>query len=206
MVVFDINIEQIEKSIKSINDNIKKFNENLQHLTTNLSNIDSCWKDDRTDSFISHTSKDNEKVMLQIESLRQTIAISQDFVASLKQYVKTNLSISTVKTLKYNSDSVETAISCLNNAAIQLGYGIDKINQVSLTSSFIYYNKFNDIKNNVKKIKTNVESLKNLLTSLNNNIKTAYQTMRDKSSKANPYVIGDKDILFYKYQVETPNI
>lgn len=205
MIAFDINIEQIDKYLRSIDSDIKKFNDNLQHLNSNLKNIDSCWQDDRTNNFIRHTNKDNEKIQTQIESLRQTINISKEFSDSLRQYIKSSVNLTT-RTIKYNSDRVEGAISSLNNAYIQLGYAIDKLKDVSLTSSFVYYNKFNDIKNNVNKIKNDIDSLKTSLNGLNNNIKTAYQTMRDKSSKANPYVIGNSDILFYKYQVETPNI
>ncbi len=206
MVAFDINIEQIEKTIVSINTNLDRFSENLQSLNNSLSNIDSCWQDGRTGAFISHVNKDNGMIATQMESLKQTVAISKDFVEGLKQYVKSSLNLTVIKTLKYNSDNVETAISCLNNASIQLDYAIDKLKQVSLTSAFVYYNKFNDIKNNISRLKTNIESLKTLLTSLNNNVKNTYQTMRDKSSKANPYIIGDKEMLFYKYRVETPNI
>lgn len=205
MIAFDINIEQIDKNLKSIDSNIKKFNEDLQHLNSNLTNIDSCWQDDRTNGFIKHVNSDNVKVSTQIESLKQTINISQTFTDNLKQYIKSSINLTT-KTIKYNSDRVEDAITSLYNAYIQLGYAIEKLNQVSLTSSFVYYNKFNDIKNSVNKIRNDIDSLKVSLNSLNNNIKTTYQTMRDNSSKANPYIIGDSDILFYKYQVETPNI
>lgn len=205
MIAFDINVEQINKNLKSIDNNIKKFNEDLQHLNSNLTNIDSCWQDDRTNGFIKHVNSDNGKVLTQIESLKQTINISQTFTDNLKQYISASINLTT-KTIKYNSDRVEDAITSLYNAYIQLGYAIEKINQVSLTSSFVYYNKFNDIKSNVNRIRNDIDSLKTSLNSLNSNIKTSYQTMRDNSSKANPYIIGDSDILFYKYQVETPNI
>lgn len=205
MIAFDINIEQIDKSLKTIDSDIKKFNEDLQHLNSNLTNIDSCWQDDRTNGFIKHVNDDNGKIATQIESLKQTINISQTFSDNLKSYIKSSINLTT-KTIKYNSDRVEDAITSLYNAYIQLGYAIEKLNQVTLTSSFVYYNKFLDIKSNVNKIRNDIENLRVSLNSLNNNIKTEYQNMRDKSSKANPYIIGDSDILFYKYQVETPNI
>lgn len=205
MIAFDINIEHIKKILKSINDNIKNFNENLQGLNNNLTNIDSCWQDDNTNNFIMHSNNDNEKILTQIESLKQTVNISQEFAESLEQYIKSSVNLTT-KNIKYNSDRVESALSCLNNAYIQLGYAIDKLNQVSLTSQFIYYNKFNDIKGNINNIRNDINLLKNSLNVLNNNIKNAYQTMKDKSNKATPYMIGDKNILFYKYRVETPNI
>ena len=206
MISFEVNLSQLEKSVSNIGKLIEKFNENLEHLNNNLKNIDSCWRDDNTNTFISHVDGDNYKIYIQLLSLQQTVSISSNFLEQMRQYIKTNLNISKPDSIKYNSSNVDNAIDYLTRAYNELYAGLEKLKSVNFNSSFVYYNKFVTIKNNMSNILTTLNGLISLIKKINSGMQSIYQTMHDKSIKATPYTIGNKDILFYKYRVETPEM
>lgn len=206
MISFEINLDQMDKSIANIKSLIEKFNENLEHLNNSLKNIDACWVDNNTNAFISHVDGDNYKIYIQLLSLQQTISISSEFLEQIRQYIKSNLSINKANTIKYNSNNMNSAIEYLTKAYNELYSGLEKLKLINFKSSFIYYNKFINVRNNLSSAMTNLKNLIDIVKKINNNIQSVYQTMQDKSIKANPYIIGNKDILFYKYRVETPDI
>ena len=206
MVAFEVNLSQLEKSIINIGKLIDKFNEDLSHLNNNLKNIDACWKDDNTSAFISHVDSDNYKIYIQLLSLQQTVAISSDFLEQIRQYIKTNLSINKTDSIKYNSSNMDNAIDNLTKAYNELYAGLEKLKLVNFNSSFVYYNKFITTRNNISSAISTLKDLISLVKKINSGMQSIYQTMQDKAIKANPYSIGNKDILFYKYRVETPDL
>ena len=206
MVSFEVNLSQLEKSIINIEKLIEKFNENLSHLNNSLKNIDACWKDDNTGVFISHVDNDNYKIYIQLLSLQQTVAISSDFLEQIRQYIKTNLSINKSDSIKYNSTSMDNALDNLTKAYNELYTGLEKLKLVNFNSNFVYYNKFITVRNNISSAVTRLKDLISLVKKINSGMQSIYQAMQDKAIKANPYSIGNKDVLFYKYRVETPDL
>ncbi len=157
----------------------KNFGDEAGKFLTMLTNVDTCWNDNLTESFVKTVNFDQSSLNDLMVAINKQISISEDFCDELQSAVGGYFDITTLYNIKYIESTTDRGLEVLDIIQDRIGNIQNSISSLSIPYSSsnrdVIYNLLNDI---------DISSIRNTKQKVSDAVKAINHTINNYREKA----------------------
>ena len=204
MTALKLNIAQLKDNVSNYKKNIDYCNSDFESVYGNLKNVDACWNDSVSTSFINEIKNDKYKLdnyVKRIDSLyKQVEFLELSFENLLAKYRYNKVSV-----ISYDDDYYSLCIQNFKNVIADLDSALAYLDSCNFKATFSEIYKVYQLKAEIKKIKVTIDNIINdlmvfkktvdkILSDVNSNVSKLEDVSFDIDEKVYNWKLVDFDV------------
>ena len=160
MATFKLNISNLKDNVKNYKKNANYCKSDIVSTYDNLKNVDACWNDSVSTSFVDEVKSDKYKLDIYLEKIdslyKQVEFLTTSFDNLLAKYRYNKVSV-----INYDDNYYSSCIQNFKNVISNLDSALAYLDSCNFKATFPEIYNVYQLKAEIKKIKVNIDNLIN---------------------------------------------